>query len=108
MNYADHMLPSELFRDINKSEMPNEGKEFIKIRLKDFAFTSFWLYYYNSKINLTKTVQLVLNNLSNNKNIIIQKSGKGNSVVILDKDNETTALSLKCFNLIMIRNLIMF
>ena len=29
---------------------------------------------------------MALSNLSNNKNIIIQKSDKGNSVVLLDKD----------------------
>ena len=54
LDYADHMLPFELlFRDINKSEMPNEDKEFIKSRLKDSAHTSFWSYNYNSEINLT-------------------------------------------------------
>ena len=54
LDYADHMLPFELLvRDINKSEMPNEDKEFIKSRLKDSAHTSFWSYNYNSEINLT-------------------------------------------------------
>ena len=87
LDYADHMLPFELlFRDINKSEMPNEDKEFIKSRLKDSAHTSFRSYNYKSEINLTKKEQVALNNLSNNKNIIIQKSDKGNSVVLLDKD----------------------
>ena len=81
------MLPFELlFRDINKNEMLNEDKEFLKTRLKDSAFTSFRSYNYNSDINLTKNGRLILNNLSNNKNIIIQKSEKGNSVVLLDKD----------------------
>ena len=87
LDYADHMLPFELlFRDINKSEMPNEDKEFIKSRLKDSAHTSFRSYNYKSEINLTKKEQVALNNLSNNKNIIIQKSDKGNNVVLLDKD----------------------
>ena len=49
------MLPfGLLFRDINKNEMLNEDKEFIKSRLKDSAFTSFWSYNYNNEINLTK------------------------------------------------------
>ena len=59
--------------------MPNEDKEFIKSMLIDSAFTSFGSYNYNSEISLTK-------NLINNKNIIIKKCGKGNSVVLLDKD----------------------
>ena len=75
--------------------MPNEDKEFIKSRLKDSAFTSFRSYNYNSEINLTKIEQLILNNLSNNKNIIIQKFDKGNNVVLLDKDKylKETAIS---------------
>ena len=66
--------------------MPNEDKDFMKSRLKDSAFTSFRLHNYNSEINLTKYEQLASNNLNINKNIVIQKSGKGNSVVRLDKD----------------------
>ena len=49
------MLPFELlFRDLNKNEMPNEDKGFLKTRLKDSTFTSFWSYNYKSEINLTK------------------------------------------------------
>ena len=88
------MLPFELlFRDINKNEMPNEDREFIKTRLKDSAFTSFQLYNYNSEINLTKNERLALNNLSNNKNMIIQRSDKGNSIVLLDKDKYLEGMS---------------
>ena len=80
------MLPFELlFRDLNKNEMPNEEKGFLKTRLKDSTFTSFWSYNYKSEINLTKNERLALNNLCNNKNTVIQKSDKGNSVVLLDK-----------------------
>ena len=116
--YADHILPFELlFRDINKDEMSNEGKEFIKTRRKDSAFTSYRSYNYNIEINLTKIERLAFNNLTNNKNIIIQKYEKGNSVVLLDKDKynlkeclkyQRRTLSLKCFNLIMIRSSIIF
>ena len=66
--------------------MPNEDKDFMKSRLKDSAFTSFRLHNYNSEINLTKYEQLASNNLNINKNIVIQKSDKDNSVVLLDKD----------------------
>ena len=69
--HADHMLPFELlFSNINKNEMPNEVKKFLRTRLKDSAFTSFWLFNYNSEINLTRNERLTLNNLSNNKNIL--------------------------------------
>ena len=66
--------------------MPNEDKDFMKSRLKDSAFTSFRLHNYNSEINVTKYEQLASNNLNINKTIVIQKSDKGNSVVLLDKD----------------------
>ena len=73
--------------------MPSEEKEFAKSRLNDSAFTLFWSYNYNSEINLTKNDRLTLNNLSNNKNIIIQKSEKGNSVVLFDKDKYLEGMS---------------
>ena len=93
-DYLDHMLPFELlFRDINKIEIPNEDKGFMKSRLKDFVFTSFWLYNYSSKVMLTSNKKLALNNLSNNKNVVIKKSDKGNSIVLLDKNKYLEGLS---------------
>ena len=76
--------------------MPNEDKEFIKSMLIDSAFTSFGSYNYNSEISLTKNERLTLNNLINNKNIIIKKCGKGNSVVLLDKDKYLGQGSTNC------------
>ena len=37
--------------------------------------------------NLSKEVFIALQNLSKNKNLIIQKSDKGNSVVIVDRED---------------------
>ena len=61
--------------------------------LKDAASTSFRLYNYNSEFNLTKNKQLTLNNLSNNTSIAIEKSDKGNSIVLLDKDKNLEGMS---------------
>ena len=82
-----------LLRKANKLEMVNEDKEFIESRLKDFAFTSFRSYNYNIAINLTKNEQLASNNLSHNKNTAIQKSDKGSSVVLLDKNKYLEEIS---------------
>ena len=42
INYADYMLPFELlYRDVNSLEVSNLDKEFIKSRLRDFAFSSY-------------------------------------------------------------------
>ena len=73
-------------------------EEFIKTRLKDSAFTSFWSYNYNSEINSTKNERLALNNLSNIKNIIIQKSDKGNSVVLLHEDKHIAGMCKRSNN----------
>ena len=40
----------------------------------------------NPQQNISKEVLAALANLSTNKDIVIQKSDKGNSVVIVDKD----------------------
>ena len=58
------------------------------------------MYNYNSKINLTKNEKLALNNFSHNKNIVIQKSDKGNSVVLLDKHKYLKGLSKLLNNII--------
>ena len=98
LDYADHMSHlGLLFRDINKNEMHNEEKEFIKTRLKYFAFTSFWPHSYNIQINLTKTKRLVLDNLSNNRNIIIQKSARG-TFAFLDKEKCLERISITLDN----------
>ena len=53
LDYAKHMLAFELlFRDVNQNEMPNEDKEFIKTRLKDLAYTSFWSHNYKREVSL--------------------------------------------------------
>ena len=67
LDYADHMLPFELlFKDINKIKVPNKDKKLLNF----------------GRIN----ERLVLNNRSNNENIIIQKSNKSIRVVLLEKD----------------------
>ena len=66
--------------------MPNEDRQFIKSRLKYSAFTLFWFCNYSSQINLTKNETLSLNNHSNNNHH--QKSDKGNSIALLDKDED--------------------
>lgn len=62
--------------------MSNEDKEFIKMQAEYSVFASFWSYSYNSGMSFTKNKQLAFN-LSNNKNIVIQKSDKG---ILFDKD----------------------
>ena len=58
-----------------------------KTRLKDIALTSFSNYDFCNELNISKDLSVALNELLNNKNIIIQKSDKGNSVVVINKSD---------------------
>ena len=68
--------------------MPNEDLDFVNAKTKEAAL-SFYRYYNNNvpNNNLSKKVFIALQNLSENKNLIIQKSDKGNSVVIVDRED---------------------
>ena len=84
-NYFDHF---ELFyryiRDLYI--LSNEDLDFVKTKTKETALSSFRQYNKNPQQNLFKEEYTALANLSKNKDIVIQKSDKDNSVVIVDKD----------------------
>ena len=88
LNYADYLANFELFyRSIsNLDSTLNENLDFVKTKIKDAALTSFRNYNVNLPRNLSDEEFKALQNLSKNTNLVIQKSEKGNSVVILDKD----------------------
>ena len=88
LKYADYLVHFELFyRDIRNLEiMSNEDLDFVKTKTKETALSSFRQYNKNPQQNLSKEELSALTDLSKNKDIVIQKSDKGNSVVIVDKD----------------------
>ena len=65
--------------------MSIEGLHFVKTRTKDAALSSYRNYNNNAPQHLSKEQFHALQNLRKNKIIVIQKSDKGNSVVIVDK-----------------------
>ena len=74
-------------RDIHNLEiLANEDLDFVKKNPKETALSSFKQYNENSQQSLSKEELIVLTNLSRNKDIVIQRSDKGNSVVTVDKD----------------------
>ena len=87
LNYADYLANFELFyRSIyNLDSISNIILDFVKIKIKDTALTSFRNYKANLPRNLSGEDFKPLQNLSKNTNLVIQKSDKGNSVVIFDK-----------------------
>ena len=87
LDYTDYLVNFELFyRNVcNLGILSNEGLDFVKARTKEAALSSYRNYNNNVPQHLSKEEFLALQNLRKNKNIVIQKSDKGNSVVIFDK-----------------------
>ena len=79
IEYSELLVPFEmLFRDINSLEVSNLNKECVKSKLRDSTYTSFKQVSKISEKNLSKEEVKELNNLVKNKDIAIQKTGKGN------------------------------
>ena len=77
------------YRQIRNLEiLSNEDLDFVRKKTKETTLSSFRQYNKNPQQNLSKEELTALTNLSKNKDIVIQKSEKGNSVVIVDKDTD--------------------
>ena len=75
-------------------DVPSYDKEFIRSRLRDCAFTYF---RDSSKIhenNLSKEEHLALKDLIKNRDLVIQKADKGNTVVILNKNDYISKMNV--------------
>ena len=95
IEYSEFLLPFELlFRDIKREDLCNEDMSVIKARLLDTALTSYQNFSRDREPpeNLTSSEFKALKRLSKNKDIVIQKADKGNTVVILDKCSYISAI----------------
>ena len=89
IDYSNFMTEFELlYRSTLDLSMTTEEKDRFKTKLKDIALSSFKLFSDNCKFenNLSAEEINSLKALMRNKDIIIQKADKGNTVVITDKD----------------------
>lgn len=91
LNYADYCINFELlFRDVLKLQIDDKAKEdFVKTKLKEVAISSFYNFNYshNNKDNSLSSEEFsALETLGGKRDLIIQKSDKGNSVVLLDRN----------------------
>ena len=93
LNYADYCINFEmLFRSVKSdTNLPIGTLEFLCTRIKDIALTSFTEFTESRfrESNLSKEEHEWLTKLASNKDIIVQKSDKGNSIVILNKSDYT-------------------
>ena len=79
---------SSINRDIQNLDVTDQKKRLLKARIKVIGLSSFSSYNKNSAaLNLTIEEFASLKSLSKNDNLIIQKSDKGNSISIIDKDD---------------------
>ena len=84
---SEYVCPFELlYREVNDFSKDSSDKELLKSKLKELSLSSHRRLIYNAlEENLSKKELESLKNLSKNPDIVIQKSDKDNSVVILNK-----------------------
>ena len=89
LEYSDYLLPFELlYRDIKDLDLSNEKTNFLKAKIKDCALSSFKLYNEKGAVScLNKGEISALKTLSKNNYLFMQKSDKGNSIVLINKSD---------------------
>ena len=95
IEYSEFLLPFELlFRDIKREDLCNKDMSLIKARLLDTALTPYQNFSSDKDPpeNVTPSEFKALKRLSKNKNVVIQKADKGNTVAILDKCSYISAI----------------
>ena len=66
-------------------DVPSSEFDIIKVVLKEYAYNSFKNFL--KELYLSKVEDIALKNLPPLKNIIVQKSDEGNSVVLMNRDD---------------------
>ena len=75
------------YRSIRNLDVISNGDlDFVKTKIKDAALCSFCFYNANIPQNLSDEELEALEKLSKDNNLVVQKTDKGNSVVLVDKD----------------------
>ena len=89
LNYSDYMTPFELFyREIRKLLIEDHQLEKVNTEIKKEAYSSFDNYNFWSELNISKEEFLTLKGFCSNKDIILQKVDKGNSVSLVNKADD--------------------
>ena len=88
LNRTDYLLPFEMVhRDMKTMDVPSSDFDIINVALKEYTYNSFQKYNFLKELNLSRDEYNALKNLSSLKNIIVQKSDKGKSVVLMNHDD---------------------
>ena len=87
IKYSDYLLPFELlFRDVDSLNFSSFDRECVKSRLQDCAYSSFKQVLKISDKNLPDEEIKAFKNLIE-KDLVMQKADKGNTIVILNKND---------------------
>ena len=93
--YSGFLLPLELlFRDVKQENFHSEDLSVIKARLLDTALSSYESFFRDQSPseNVTASEFKALRHLSKNKNFVIQKTDKVNTIMILDQISYISAI----------------
>ena len=94
LEYADCMIPLRLlFRHIKNNDLTTSQSSSIKSKLLYTVFTSSIFFETRRPVsNLSEAELNVLENLTKNKNLVIKKPDKGNTAVIINKNDYETEI----------------
>ena len=88
LHFADHMTPFELlYKNVQGCDISKHKLDILKVDLRKIAYSSFGRYNFLRELNLSQPEYDALKKLSSCKDIVIHKSDKGNSVVIVDRSD---------------------
>ena len=86
--YADYVTPFELlYKEVKGCDVSRSNLDLLKVNMKKIAWSSFKQYNFLKELNLSRAEYQALKNLSSNESLVIHKSDKGNSVVIVNRDD---------------------
>ena len=76
-----------MFGDVAKLPVSDNILEWLKVEIKREVFSSYDNYSFWDQLNIGKEGHMALKDLSANNDLIIQKSDKGNSLVLLNRND---------------------
>ena len=97
LNFPSYLVPFELlFRDVKDAAFnSNVSTDKFKTELKHLSYTTYDKYNFKNELNISQHEYSLLVNLSKNKDIVIQKTDKGNAVVLINRtDYDSSMLAI--------------
>ena len=86
LHFADHMTPFELlYKNVRNCDISQYRMDLLKVDLKKIAYSSFSKYNFLRELNISLPEYEILKKLSAREDLVIHKSDKGNSVVIVNR-----------------------